>query len=147
MNDNNAIFTVNKKLKQSRQNKTLAPVEFKRYDNEDLCVIATLKEYLQRTKTLRCGHSSLFLAYLKPHKPVTASTIGRWVKFVMNEAGINTNIFKPHSTRAASTSAALKANVNLAHILKTAGWSNASTFAKFYNKPVLEDSLAEAILE
>ena len=119
----------------------------KKYDKNNLCVIATLKEYLQRTENLRGGHSSLFIVYLKPYKPVTANTISRWVKCVMDEAGINTKIFKPHSTRAASTSAAHKANVSMAQILKSAGWSNASTFAKFYNKPVFEKSLAEAILE
>ena len=55
----------------------------------------------------------------------------------MYEVGINVETFNPHSTRAASASAAFKMDTNIDDILKTAGWSNAKTFAKFYNKPVL----------
>ena len=63
-------------------------------------------------------------------------------------SGINTAIFKPHSTKAASTSKASKKGVPLGHILKTAGWSRASTFARFYNKPVTteDNSFAQAVL-
>ena len=48
--------------------------------------------------------------------------------------------FKPHSTRAASTSAASNASVSLDDTLHTAGWSSASTFAKFYNKPIVKEN-------
>ncbi|CAC5367449.1 unnamed protein product [Mytilus coruscus] len=43
----------------------------------------------------------------KPYKPVTKSTIARWVKTVMKSSGINIECFGPHSCRSASTSAAL----------------------------------------
>jgi hypothetical protein len=38
------------------------------------------------------------------------------------KSGIDVNIFKPHSTRAASTIAANVRNVPMSTILKTAGW-------------------------
>ncbi|CAC5381269.1 unnamed protein product [Mytilus coruscus] len=44
--------------------------------------------------------------------------------------------FKTHSTRGASTSAALRAGVSVNTILKSAGWTNESTFRQFYNRPV-----------
>ena len=72
----------------------------------------------------------------RPYKAITKDTIARWVKNGMEAAGIDTNRFKPHSIRAASTSAAVKAKVPLQTILNTAGWSSCKTFAKFYNKPV-----------
>ena len=46
--------------------------------------------------------------------------------------------FGVHSTRAAATSAAMMKGVPLASILKTAGWSNARSFEKFYHKKLSE---------
>ena len=54
----------------------------------------------------------------------------------MNEAGINVAKFKPHSTRSASTSRASACSVPLDQIMSTAGWTSATTFARFYNKPI-----------
>ena len=51
--------------------------------------------------------------------------------------------FKPHSTRSAATSKAKRACVPLTDILKHAGWSNHRTFDRFYNKPVVKDSIFE----
>ncbi|KAI8484025.1 hypothetical protein Bbelb_382880 [Branchiostoma belcheri] len=43
----------------------------------------------------------------RTEKAVGSATLGRWLKLVMKEAGIDTSIFKPHSHRGAATSAAL----------------------------------------
>ena len=56
----------------------------------------------------------------------------------MKEAGINVEQFKPHSTRAAALSAAKLKGVSLQNIMKAAGWTQKSTFRRFYNKPVKE---------
>ena len=44
--------------------------------------------------------------------------------------------YKPHSTRAASTSKALQKRVSLDIILKAADWASESTFQKCYHKQV-----------
>ena len=62
----------------------------------------------------------------------------------MKDTGINTSVFKPHSTRAVSTATAQRAYVNINEIMKAAGWSNAATFAKYYNKPIIGNGLAHA---
>ncbi|MPC46370.1 hypothetical protein E2C01_040089 [Portunus trituberculatus] len=50
----------------------------------------------------------------------------------MQSAGIDLNIFSPHSTRSASTSkAALK--LPLATVISTVGWSRESTFTSKTN--------------
>ena len=65
----------------------------------------------------------------------------------MKAAGIDTTVFKPHSMRAAATSAAKAANVPLQEIMNTAGWHSNSTFAKFYDRPIRSDNnFAEAVL-
>ena len=40
----------------------------------------------------------LFLSYHRPYKPIKPCTIARWIKKFIESAGINTEIFKAHST-------------------------------------------------
>ena len=88
------------------------------------------------------------MSYSKPHKAFGRDTISRWVKTVLSSAGIDTKKFRPHSTRAAAVSSANNASVPLDEILSTAGWSSESTFAKFYNKPVVREShFASSVLK
>ena len=35
-----------------------------------------------------------------PHGPASKDTISKWLKQVMFDAGLDTSIFKPHSTRS-----------------------------------------------
>ncbi len=51
---------------------------------------------------------------------------------------MNTDIFSAHSARHASNSAAKRLGVNMEVILKTAHWSAESTFARFYDRPLLD---------
>ena len=48
----------------------------------------------------------------------------------MKDVGIDTTVFKPDSTRGASTSAAKALNVPVQVTMNTAGWRSDSTFAK-----------------
>ena len=112
-----------------------------------LCVTNTLCSYLEKTKSRR-GSELLFISFQKPYKAVSGDTIQRWIKVVIEKAGIDTSVFKPHSTRAASTSAAKAAGVSMDEILSQAGWSNCATFKTFYNKPVVQEQcFAETILK
>ena len=87
-------------------------VTFKKYDHDkSLCVFSLLEEYIARTVKLRGSCSQLLLFHVKPHGPASKDTISRWLKQVTTAAGIDTSIFKPHSTRSAATSAAKVADV------------------------------------
>jgi hypothetical protein len=101
-----------------------------------LCCITVLKEYLKRTESLRKNHCSLFISYVKPYNPVSKSTISRWLKTFMCKSGIDINKYYVHSIRAASASKAKLLCIPIDNILKSAGWSSARTFAKFYDKQV-----------
>ena len=88
------------------------------------------KEYLHRTEQLLKGHSKLVSnLYQKDN-------IARWIKQVLEAAGIEIKKYSAHSSRAASTSSCKAKGLNLAAIMKSAGWSNLSTVARFYDKPV-----------
>ncbi|GFS05193.1 reverse transcriptase/ribonuclease h/methyltransferase [Elysia marginata] len=54
----------------------------------------------------------------------------------MFKSGIDTNVFGAHSIRGAASTAAASDGVPIDKILSTAGWSNASSFARFYHKEV-----------
>ena len=130
-------------------NDSLLAVEFVAYpDNSNICVVTTVKTYLDRTSALRGGAQQLFVSYSKPFKPVSRETISRWVKTVMEKSGIDVNLFKPHSTRVAATSKAFIKSVSLEHILSVAGWSSVDTFAKFHKKSVINtDSFSTVLLQ
>ena len=97
-----------------------------------------LKEYIRRTESIRKNEKQLFISFHKPYAAVARSTISRWLKDVLYEAGIDVGTFKAHSTRAASCSRAKKDGVPIEDILRNAGWANDSTFKKFYNKAIIE---------
>ena len=50
----------------------------------------------------------------------------------MENSGIDTEIFKPHSTSVASNSAAYKLGIPLQEVLKMGQWSNAGIFFTYY---------------
>ncbi|CAB3997303.1 Tyrosine recombinase, partial, partial [Paramuricea clavata] len=106
---------------------------------ELLCPVACLKEYEKRTKMFRPSSSKepnkLFLSLNKPHKPITSSTLSHWVKVCLLEAGIENNVFKAHSARGASTSAAARAGISLPEIIKLGDRTKDSTFKRFYYRP------------
>lgn len=68
---------------------------------------------------------------------------------MLNEAGIDTEVFKTHSTRGASTLKANKFGLSLQQIMNKANWKSSNTFQRFYNKPIQvdNDSFAEKVLQ
>lgn len=142
-------FTLDKVLKHSRAGKSLPTLEFKAYPQDRrLCIVTVLKEYLfRRNARVARSENRLFVSYVKPFNGVTSSTISRWIKTLLCAAGIDTNMFKAHSTRSAACSKAKSQDIPIADILKAGGWSNTKTFGKYYNKPVSRGSFAEAVLK
>ena len=135
LGDNKCVFKINTKIKQSKKGKHVKPIELVGFsENPSLCVIKTLMEYLKRTETMRDGAKQLFISYQKPYKPISKDTMSRWIRDVLTKAGIDTDIYGAHSTRAASTSAAVARGTPIDQVLKAAGWASESTFTKFYKK-------------
>ena len=61
----------------------------------------------------------------------------------MTNAGLDASQFGAHSTHASSTPAAKNSGLSMATITKAAGWSNASTFASFYNERTEQRSTSD----
>ena len=77
----------------------------------------------------------LFVATQKPYSPVSSTSIGRWLKLTLQDAGIDISVFKAYSTRGASSSAARQSGVSVKDILTAADWSRETTFNRFYYRP------------
>ena len=57
-----------------------------------------LCHYIDSTSSLRAeGSVRLFVAVVKPHNPVSSSTIVCWMKGMLQQAGIDVSIFGAHS--------------------------------------------------
>ena len=90
----------------------------------------------------------LLLGINNPHKPVSVSTVSRWINDVMSLSGIDMSSFKGHCTRSASTSRAILSVASILEILGESRWSNESTWQKFYKKPLvsIEKNFQDRIL-
>ena len=94
-------FLLKEHIKQSRPSYKVPSVVLKALPTDSsLCVVTYLREYVKRTKPLRGLQTKLFISCIKPYKQVSRETISRWIRSVMEAAGIDTKVFKPHSTRA-----------------------------------------------
>ena len=107
-----------------------------------------MEAYLKATEKFRSSEESnrVFLSFQRPYHPVAKATITRWLCDVLIAAGIDSKIFKAHSTRAASTSVAAKKHLRLDDFLKMGDWTSPSTFQRFYYKPIIDDTYAKTVL-
>lgn len=115
-----ATFHINTLLKTTSPRSPVSTITLHAYrEDRRICVFTCLKYYLKRTKPLRSS-TKLFVSTHYPHRGVVKDTIARWIKLMLIKAGIDTNVFKPHSTRAAASSAAVK-STDISVVLQTAG--------------------------
>jgi integrase len=120
-------------------------VLYEAHDKEPLlCPLRTICDYLARTKDWRSDNdNSLIRSYTTKHS-VTPSTVARWIRAILEDAGIDVS-FRAHSTRSASTSKAFSNGAAMIDIFKAASWSErSSTFSKYYKR---ETSYQNQVLE
>ena len=92
-------ITVHEKLKQTKPGRHLEPIELLAFpEDKELCVVQHLRECIHRTDSLSKDLPQLLLSYVEPFKPVARD---RWVKQVLQSAGIDITKYSAHSCRAA----------------------------------------------
>lgn len=125
---NKMVIGIPDRIKTTGQRRPQPSFQFTCVSNkESLCIVHLIKEYISRTKDLKMKDDyNLFISYNRPHKPVGVQTISRWIRESLKKCGVNTEQFKSHSTRHASTSLAAKKGVSSEVIKRAAGWSGAS---------------------
>ena len=74
---------------------------------------------------------------IRHFNPVGKGSIARWLRTLIQEAGV-TGGYTAHSVRGAATSAAFLKGMSVLDIIKVADWSSDNTFKTFYYKPISE---------
>ena len=119
--------------KQARQgNFRTQEVFIAGFREKSLCPVTCLQVYEQVTSGHRKSER-LFLATVSPYRPVTSSSIARWIKDTLRGAGLGE--YNAHSSRGAAATAAAMSGVSIQEILNRAGWSKEDTFSRFYYRP------------
>ena len=133
-------FTYSGTHKTKRPSKLHISVTFREYVEDSLLdVIACLRQYLKSTIQYRLTSKqkdNLFLSNRAPHNPVVPSYIARWLKLVMEAAGVHITTFKAHSTRSASNSKVSSLGLSTNELIERDNWSNTTTFLRFYHKDI-----------
>ena len=141
LDEEKVIFNLAKLTKSRKKGSSPLKIELhKLEENPRLCVLSTLESYLERTKNIRdrkdVSRSQLLLSFVEPHKAVVSCTIAGWLVKFMTQAGVDTEVFKGHSTRGASTSKAAALGLSCKEILTMAKWKKKATFYKHYHRQV-----------
>ena len=144
---NGISFLPSSLAKQSRQGKSIESFFFPTFPtNKTLCPVSSLHVYLSRTTPLHEKETKLFISFIKPHKAVTSSSIARWLRQTLENAGVNSCMFGAHFTRGASASAASRAGITTSDILKAAKWNSESVFQRFYHKEIDRAAYGRAVI-
>lgn len=133
---------LNKDLKQGTNPKIkAAPLVLNRFkDDYRIDPVHNTNVYIYRTRDRRNDESFLFLTSKAPYGPAHVDTLRRWVKDILVLAKIDIDLFKPGSTRGASTSKGSAMGASLDEIILAGGWRRSSTFVKWYKRPVTHKS-------
>ena len=136
-------------LKTSKKNRKQQTLHFAAYPDPKLCVLSCLKHYITRTEHLEVKTKhKLFIVTRKPYRTAARSTVARWIKEALWDAGIDTVIYTAHSTWKFSTSTANASSLPIGTILRAAGWRSDRVFAGHYRLPVRDhSSFVRAVLD
>ena len=110
-------------------------------EQPSICLVLSLKDYLVRTAPL-CAIDAynVFIWLRKSHKSVSSQTLARWITNIMADAGVDTSLFRQHSTCSVLAVWLETGNkkMSVAQICRQAQWSNlTTTYRKFYHRVVL----------
>ena len=139
---NKLVFELPGTVKNVREGLKPKPLEFHKHEqDEKLCPVTCIRRYITLTEAWRTEGvpSAFFLSFKNPHKPVTKSTLARWIKDVLLLAEVD-NVFSAHSLRGASTSKALLKGLTVKEVVDHGKWSLESTWQRFYHKEVVSAS-------
>lgn len=145
--DDTMIFRLSESLKHHRKG-SLGFIAFSAYRlDPGLDVVRCLNEYILRTEELRGRVDRLFITTQPPYRGASQTTLARWTRATLREAGVQVVVWSAHSVRSASTSKLSKISVPVEMIMDKAQWKSAKTFQKFYQKPIIPGDVSHQMLD
>lgn len=136
-------------VRKAQRSGPLQSFSIRRFESSELDPVECVDVYMKRTEPLRPKEGPrLLIGCVRPHESAGSSTVARWIKTQLGEAGVDTSYFSAHSTRGAASSKAAASGVAIGTVLAAASWADESTFARFYRRtPPPGGSVAEAVLQ
>ena len=104
--DDRYRITIYEKLKQTKFGRHLEPIDL------GSIIRFRINAAIIDPKQLCKEHLNLLLSYVKPSKHVSKDTIFRWIKQVLEAAGIDVKKYSAHSRKAAFTSSCKARGLN-----------------------------------
>lgn len=146
--DNEITFTLPQHTKTTKVGQKPHTITLQSFQETELDVVTCCRAYIGRTFHWRKTETQhqLLLGTVSPHNPIKSCTVANWLKRIMQAAGLDTEMFKAHSTRAASTSKAKMEGLSVTDILQQANWSRAGTFTRFYCRETKDNNFANKVL-
>ena len=154
LTDDGLVFVVFTRLKHTKPGSPASTVTCVEWDAPELNVAEYVLYYMRRTlkfrrkawKYERKDVKQLFLSH-RTGKPVLRASISRWIREVMDMAGIDIASFAPHSARGASISEATRRGATASQILAQGNWKNLGTYQRYYNREVSDTPIGRMILQ
>ena len=97
-----------------------------------LCPTQLLLKYVSLTAVQCLPGSPLIRAVTPPFHPLTANSVGRITKNILQKLGVPMNIFGPHSTRGASVKMYKSLGLTSEIVCELGKWKNAGAFTSHY---------------
>ena len=112
-----------------------------------VCPVATLKEYVQRTKYLVPEDGSVFLSLQKPFQPLGAAGVAMVLNKAIEMAGLKGHGFSAKYFHPAGATCAVEAGQVLDVICEVGRWKSAETFETHYVHAKPPVGFTDAILK
>ena len=146
ISDSKITFVVTDRLKNTRKSLKPKVVTCPTCSDESLNVKSYMESYLEKTAEFRNEYKSVFLSW-STKRPVTKSTLARWLKFALSLAEIDTSVYSAHSYRGSGLSNAYSKGVRIEEIVKAGDWKNVQTFFSHYLGHSSNSPVGQIILE
>ena len=91
-----------------------------------------LKTYVTLTKHLVKEGSPVFVALKPPFVPLKANSIGSLTRTGLSALGIDTSVWKPHSTRGAGVAMMKNLGMSSEAVCEIGKWKNVNAFTSHY---------------
>ena len=97
-------------------------------DIPQICPWTLLKKYVTLTKHLVKEGSPVFVALKPPFVPLKANSIGSLTRTGLSALGIDTSVWKPHSTRGAGVAMMKNLGMSSEAVCEIGKWKNVNAF-------------------
>ena len=111
-------------------------------ENPALSPLHLLRHYVHMTSQMVASGSFLFRSLSPPYPPLTANSLGRITKVILQRMGVPMQVFGPHSTRGAAVKMYKALGLSSEQVCELGQWKNASAFTAHYLRLGAADSAA-----